>query len=555
MMKKLELDVRGMTCDTCPQHVENALLSVSGVQKVLIPGWQSTKAIVTVESGVKGEDLIAAVKRSGYSAFVNAESALDNRFDDNANGSEGGQDFDLLIIGAGSGGFAAAIKAVDLGFKVGLVGYGELGGTCVNVGCIPSKTLIRAAEAWHNAGNHPFNGVYTHQDRIDWEAIRNEKDNLVSSMRQSKYIDVLAAYPEITYLEGQATFQGNGSIAINNLYYTANRYIIATGAKPRMIAYPGIEGAEPLNSTTLMDLEKLPKSLIILGGRAIALELGQTMARLGVEVLILQRSTRLVPEHEPVIGRKIKEFLEMEGVGIITGVQIDRLSRKGDTRIVHTRVMGQDREFSADQILMALGREPNTDGIGLENVGVDVDENGAIVVNETMQTTNSRIYATGDVTSYPEYVYVAAAGGIAAAQNALTDDQKPLDLTAMPSVIFTDPQIATVGMTEAEARQAGYKVKVSTVNLEHLARAQAARDIRGFIKLVADEATNRLLGAHVLAAEAGEVIQTATLAIKFGLKLEDLTGTMFPYLTQVEGLKLAALGFEKDIALLSCCAG
>jgi len=554
-MKQLELDVRGMTCNTCPQHVENALLSVDGVQKVDIPGWQSTKAIVTVESGVKGEDLIAAVNRSGYSAFVKAETAMDKSFDDSANGSEGGQDFDLLVIGAGSGGFAAAIKAVDLGFKVGLVGYGELGGTCVNVGCVPSKTLIRAAEAWHNAGNHPFKGVHTQQGRIDWETIRTEKENLVSSMQQSKYVDVLAAYPEITYIEGHAIFQEDGSIAVNDQTYKANRIIIATGAKPRMIAFPGIEEVEPLSSTTLMDLDELPQSLIILGGRAIALELGQTMARLGVEVLILQRSTRLVPEHEPAIGRGIKEFLESEGVGVIAGVQIDRLSKNGNMRTVHVRVMSQDREFSADQILMALGREPNTVGMGLEKVGVELDEIGAIVVNETMQTTNPEIYATGDVTSYPEFVYVAAAGGIAAAQNALTSSQKPLDLTAMPSVIFTDPQIATVGMTEVEARQAGYKVKVSTVNLKHIARAQAARDIRGFIKLVADEATNRLLGAHVLAAEAGEVIQTATLAIKFGLTLEDLTDTMFPYLTQVEGLKLAALGFEKDIAMLSCCAG
>jgi mercuric reductase len=321
-----------------------------------------------------------------------------------------------------------------------------------------------------------------------------------------------------------------------------------------MIDFPGMEEAEPLNSTTLMELEQLPKSLIVLGGRAVALELGQTMARLGVDVLILQRSIRLVPDHEPQIGRRIKDYLEQEGIGVITGVEVERLSRDGETRIVHARVLGQEREFKADQILMALGREANTKGMGLENVDVELEQNGAIVVDKYMQSSNPAIYATGDVTTNPEFVYVAAAGGSVAARNALTDTKKPLDLSTVPGVIFTDPQIATVGLTEAQAKKEGHEVKTSTVDLEYVARAQAARDTRGFIKLVADEKTNRLLGAHILAAEAGEVIQSATLAIKFGLKVDDLTDTLFPYLTQVEGLKLAAIGFEKDVAMLSCCA-
>jgi mercuric reductase len=202
---------------------------------------------------------------------------------------------------------------------------------------------------------------------------------------------------------------------------------------------------------------------------------------------------------------------------------------------------------------MALGRRANTEGMGLENVDVELDTNGAIVVDEFQQSSNPAIYASGDVTNNPEFVYVAASGGSIAAQNALTDTQKALDLSTVPGVIFTDPQIATVGLTEAQARQNGYEVKTSTVNLEHVARAQAARDTRGFIKLVVDETSDRLLGAHILGAEAGEVIQTATLAIKFGLKVNDLTDTLFPYLTQVEGLKLAAMAFTRDVSKLSCC--
>jgi mercuric reductase len=343
-------------------------------------------------------------------------------------------------------------------------------------------------------------------------------------------------------------------VHVGDRQYRASRYVIATGAQPRMLPIPGLEEAQPLNSTTLMDLNELPRSLIILGGRAVALELGQMMARLGVEVLILQRSLRLVPEHEPEIGRGIQDYLEQEGIGVLTGVTVERLSREGDTRVVHVRLMGQQREFRADQVLMALGRQPNTQGLGLEDVSVAVDDSGTILVNEYQQTTNPTIYATGDVTTNPDYVYVAAAGGAVAARNALTGAQKPLDLSALPGVIFTDPQIATVGLTEAQARQQGYEVSASALSLDYVPRALVARDTRGLVKLVANAATGRILGAHVLAVEAGEVIQTATLAVKFGLTLDDLTDTLFPYLTQVEGLKLAALSFTKDVAKLSCCA-
>lgn len=522
-----------------------------------IPNWQSSKATIIAEADVPEEALTSSVKRAGYRATVKSSSAIDDAVEQGAHSAltrQGGHDFDLLVIGAGSGGFMAAIKATDLGFRVGMIGYGAIGGTCVNVGCVPSKTLIRAAEAWHKAGHHSFKGANTQQGDLDWGLVRTQKNDLVSQMRQRKYVNVLASYPKITYIEGPAQFTKDGSVRVGERIYKADRYVIATGAHPRMIDFPGSEKAKALNSTALMELEQLPKSLIVLGGRAVALELGQTMARLGVDVLILQRSTRLVPDHEPEIGRGIKDFLEQEGIGVITGVEVKRLSRDGDTRIVHARVLGQEREFKADQILMALGREANTRGLGLEHMDVKLEQNGAIVVDKYMQSSNPTIYATGDVTNNPEFVYVAAAGGSVAAQNALTDTKKPFDLSTVPGVIFTDPQIATVGLTEAQAKNEGYKVKTSTVGLEHVARAQAARDTRGFIKLVADETTNRLLGAHILAAEGGEAIQTATLAIKFGLKVDDLTDTLFPYLTQVEGLKLAAIAFEKDVAMLSCCA-
>lgn len=464
-------------------------------------------------------------------------------------------DFDLLVIGGGSAGFAAAIAACEMDKRVGIVNTGPIGGTCTNFGCIPSKALIRAAEVWHQTQHHPFEGLTTRAVNLDWNQVRQQKDRLIEGLRQSRYIDVLVAHGDIALMEGRAAFQPDGSVRVGDHTYRAERYVIATGGRPRVVPFPGVEESAPLTSTTLMDLPQLPKSLLILGGRAVALELGQMMAHFGVEVTILQRSPRLVPEHEPEIGQAIQDYLQDEGIHIVTDVQVERLRRDGETRVVQAHVMGQLQEYRAEQILMALGRQPNTDGLGLENVGVEVTADGAIVVDEFLQTTNPRIYAVGDVTPNPEYVYVAAAGGMLAARNAVNGAQKPFDLSIVPGVIFTNPQIATVGLTEAQARQAGYDVKTSTASLDYVAHAQVAYDTRGFIKLVADNATYRLLGAHVLADKGGEVIQTAVLAIKFGLTFDNLQSTLFPYLTQVEGLKLAALAFTKDLTKLSCCAG
>jgi mercuric reductase len=552
-LQQFDLGIGGMTCASCDKHVSHALEAVVGVESVNVPGWQSGKASVIASVDVTADALVQAVANAGYSATVRAQTPIHVQETDFQNDISS-SDFDLLVIGGGSGGFAAAITASGLGKRVGMINGGTIGGTCVNIGCVPSKALIRAAEAWHTAGHHPFKGATTTQANLDWATIRAEKDALVGSLRQSKYVDVLAAYPDVTFIEGYAAFREDGSVRVGDRHYTADRYVIATGAHPRMLPIPGIEDAEPLNSTTLMDLAELPESLIILGGRAVALELGQTMARLGVNVLMLQRSTRLIPDHEPEIGRAIQDYLEREGMGVITGVQVERLSRQGNTRIVHARVMGQQREFRADQIFMALGREANTKGLGLERVGVETDKDGFITVNPYQQTTNPKIFAVGDVTTNPELVYVAAAAGGIAAQNALIGAQKPLDLSALPQVVFTDPQIATVGLTEQQARKAGYEIRTSTVTLDHVPRALAARDTRGLIKIVAETGTGRILGVHVIAAEGGEVIQTATLAVKFGMTIDDMTSTLFPYLTQVEGLKLAALTFDKDVTMLSCCA-
>lgn len=462
-------------------------------------------------------------------------------------------DWDLLVVGGGSAGFAGAIAAAERGGRVAVVNAGPLGGTCTNRGCVPSKALIRAAEAWWRAGHHRFAGLSTAQVDLDWSRVQAQKDRLVGDLRQSRYADVLAAYPGITLVEGEAAFQPDGTVRVGERVLGADRYVVAVGARSRVLPLPGVAETEPLTSTTLLELDTLPESLVVLGGRAVALELGQMMARLGVEVTILQRSDRLVPDHEPEVGEAMAEYLGEDGVTVVTGVTVDGLGRNGDTRVVHGHVAGQPRTWRAGQVLMAAGRQANTDGLGLDLVGVKLTRDGRIAVNEFLQTANPAIYAAGDATPVPEYVYVAAASGTLTASNAFADEPVPLDLSVVPGVIFTDPQIATVGLTEAQARAAGHTVRATTIGMGPVARAHVAHDLCGMVKLVADEPTGRLLGAHIVTAEAGEVIPAATLAVKHQLTVDDLVGTLFPYLTYAEALRLAAVSFDKDPEKVSCC--
>lgn len=556
--KILELEVTGMTCDSCAAHVVKAIRQVDGVIEARVPSWKENKAIVTLEDEVEEREITGAVEDVGYGAKVIAQKSGLHR---SANIShEPNVDYDLVVIGTGGGGMGAAIRAAEMGHKVAIVEAGTIGGTCVNIGCVPSKTLIRAAHAYHIAGHHPFAGLKTKTEGVDWLALINQKDELVSELRNKKYVDVLNSYGDkITLIQGWARLNENADVVVNGEVLKAGRMVIATGARPKYLPLDGIEKVEVLDSTSAMALKQQPKSMIIIGGRAIALELGQTFARLGTSITILQRSPRLVPDHEPEIGETIAEYLREEGIEVYTGATPQAIRQENDEKILTVTVHGEPREFRAEQVLMAVGRMPNTSNMELKNAGVKLDKNGFIMVDQYLQTTNPKVYAVGDVTTLPKFVYVAAAAGGLAAENALNGNSKQFDLSFLPDVIFTDPQIATVGLTETQAKEKGYDVKTTVLPMEYVPRALAARDTRGFIKLVADRQSDRLLGAHVLAAEAGEVIQTAALAVKFGKEygftVQNLCEMLFPYLVQVEGLKLAAQTFNKDVAQLSCCAG
>ncbi len=463
--------------------------------------------------------------------------------------------FDLAVLGGGSAGFAAAIRAAELGARVALIERSVLGGTCVNVGCVPSKTLLRAAETNHRRTHHGFRGIPTTDGQPGWPLVRGHKDELTADLRQRKYWDVLGSYAAITLFQDHAGFTSRNELRLKDgRTIRASKIVVTTGASPWAPPIPGLADVGFLDNASAMALDSLPKSLVVIGAGSVGLELAQMFARLGVEVTVLEALPRVLPAEDPAIGEALGDYLRAEGLHIHAGAQIEQVRQAPQGYSVAFREGGPLGTAQADQLLIATGRRPNTQGFGLEAVGVTLGAKGEILVDEFLKTANPRVYAAGDVLGDPMFVYVAAYGGTLAAENALAGNARRYDLSALPKVTFTYPAVASVGLSEVEARGDGINSMTAVLSLEHVPRALAARDARGFVKLVADAATRRVVGAHILAPEAGEMITEPTLAIKFGLTIDDLTSTFHPYLTLSEGIKLAAQAFDRDVRKLSCCA-
>ena len=462
--------------------------------------------------------------------------------------------YDLAVIGAGSAGFSAAITAAGEGAQVALIGHGTIGGTCVNVGCVPSKTMIRAAETLHGARvAQRFAGIVGEAHINDWTKVIADKDELVRALRQKKYTDLLPDYNSVAYLEGAARLTHDG-VAVNGSTIPVAKTIVATGSAPSLPQIPGIEDVPYLTSTTALESTALPLSLLVMGGGYIGCELAQMFARAGTKVTLVTRS-HLLPDAEPEITQALTDYFANEGISVVTGLSYHRIERADEGVALTIEREGQLETLTAEHILLTTGRRPNTDDLGLADMGIETLGNGGIKVDDRMRTSRSGVYAAGDVTGRDQFVYMAAYGAKLAALNAMNGDSMVYDNSAMPWVVFTDPQVAGVGLSEAQARHAGYEIKTSIVPLDQVPRALAARDTRGLIKLVADDKTDVLLGAQILAPEGADSIQTMVLALKHGMTAKELGETIFPYLTTVEGLKLAAQSFGKDVTKLSCCAG
>lgn len=470
--------------------------------------------------------------------------------------------YDLAVIGSGGGAFAAAIRATSMGRSVVMIERGTLGGTCVNTGCVPSKALIAAAEACHVAtdASSRFPGISATADPVDMLALVGGKQALVESLRGEKYTEVAVSYGW-AMRHGDAAFAGEPDSPVLEVTAAdgsvetieADHYLVATGARPWAPPIDGLDEVGYLTSTTAMELTEVPESLLVLGGGYVALEQAQLFARLGAQVTVLARS-RLASKEEPEVSEALEDVFTEEGIRVVRRAMPNRASLDASTgqTVVTADIAGGEQEFRADQLLVALGRRPVTGRLRLDAVGVKTGDAGEIVVTDLLQSSNPRIWAAGDVTRHPKFVYVAAHHGTLVAENAFADADKSVDYTRLPRVTFTSPAIGAVGMTEKEVIATGIHCDCRVLPLHHVPRALVNRDTRGFIKLVANADTGEILGLTAVAKDAGELAAAGVHIV--GMTISEVADGWAPYLTMSEGIRIAAKAFTTDPSQLSCCA-
>ncbi len=562
MADTITLQIKGMTCDSCAMHAQQALETVPGVRSASV-SYPQRRAEIEVDASVGLDPLVAAVAALGYRARLpntpNKPSGLLNKTlggqDGETRRSGDGEALHIAVIGSGGAAMAAALKAVEQGARVTLIERGTIGGTCVNIGCVPSKIMIRAAHIAHMRRESPFDGgISSAVPVIDRGKLLAQQQARVDELRHAKYEGILDGNPAITVLHGEARFMSGHSLNVQlndggECEVAFDRCLIATGASPAIPPIPGLKDTAYWTSTEALISDTIPERLAVIGSSVVALELAQAFARLGSQVTILARGTLFLREDQ-AIGVAITAAFRAEGIEVLEHTQASHIAY-ADGEFVLTTGHG---ELRVDKLLIATGRAPNARSLNLEAAGVAINAQGAIVIDQGMRTNSPNIYAAGDCTDQPQFVYVAAAAGTRAAIN-MTGGDTVLNLRAMPAVVFTDPQVATVGYSEAEAHHDGIKTDSRTLTLDNVPRALANFDTRGFIKLIAEKGSGRLLGAHVVASEGGEVIQVAALALRARMTVQELSDQLFPYLTMVEGIKLCAQTFTRDVRELSCCAG
>lgn len=550
----ITLSISGMTCASCTHPIQEALVTIAGVSNARV-SYDEANAVIETDTEIHEKILFDAVEALGYTAKIIAPDNNTSLTKD-----ENKEELHVAIIGSGSGAFACAIKAAEGGAKVTLIeGSDVIGGCCVNVGCVPSKILIRAAQLAEQQRHNPFLGLENHAPQLSRALLAEQQIARVEELRAAKYQNILETNPALSLRKGWAEFKNANTLLVRENDGTeqevhADKILIATGSTPTV---PLINGLTPTSlqkvpywtSTEALLAQELPQHLVVIGSSVIALEIAQAYRRLGSEVTVLARHTLLYRD-DPLLGEKLTRCFKKEGIRVLKNTQVTKVTHDRSQFTVNTNAV----ELRCDRLLVSTGRHANTDQLNLSAVGVTTNKKGEIVVNERMETDVPSIYAAGDCCNMPQFVYVAAAAGNRAGINMTGGDSK-LDLSTMPAVIFTDPQVATVGLTEEQAKAQGIATDSRVLEMENVPRALANFETDGFIKLVVEKVSGRLIGAQILAHEGGELIQSAALAIRNRMTVTELADQLFPYLTMVEGLKLCAQTFNKDVKELSCCAG
>ncbi|PHR54160.1 MAG: mercury(II) reductase [Arcobacter sp.] len=539
-MKTYEFNIEGMTCDNCAFTI-NTKLEITGVKEKNVSYPESRATVVLDETKISAKNIKELINNNTHYKVVSFKEIK--------------QEKHLIIIGGGSAAFAATIQAKEYGVKVTMINAGlPIGGTCVNVGCVPSKNLIRASETMHKSNNNNFEGISSTSKLIDFKALMQSKEDLVLDLREQKYINIIKDMDDFELIEGRASLVSAHSVTVGERLIEGSHILITTGAHPMIANIKGLNEVNYLTNEEAFALEVLPKTMIVMGGSYIALEIAQIFSRLGTKVTVLQRSSRILSNEQDDIAKGLSTYLEEEGINIINNNDIQSVSEDEEGVTVYTLVDGKETFIKAQKIVIATGRKANTADMNLEEVGIRLQKNGSIEVNELLQTSIETVYAAGDVLGSNMFVYAAAYEGKLAASNAFSSLKKKVNYTVLPWVIFTDPQVAGVGMDEVQAKNAGIDYEVAMLPLSYVPRSIAAKDTRGFIKLLRNREDDTFIGARILAAEGSELLMEIALAIRFGIKVSELKEMLHPYLTLSEGIKLAAIAFSKDVKELSCCA-
>lgn len=469
------------------------------------------------------------------------------------------ESYEYAIIGQGAAAFAAAIKANDLGIKTVMFGHNVtagtlIGGTCVNVGCVPSKTLITESNVLDKYNYNRFPGIDYDVKVTEYARAEKEKDRLVNAYRKSKYFDVLQKLKNVTFIDDFAELKRGKVIKSAGKEFKAHKILIAAGARANIPKIKGIESVQYLTNEEALSLKKVPDSIVFLGGGAIALELAQMFKHYGSDVHVLERSNKILSKWEPEVSSHIQEYLLGSGINLYTDSDVKEVFKEKEKIVVKATISGRETDIKAEKLIVSTGRTPNIERFDLIGLGINTDKKGFIKIKDTMETSSTDIYAAGDVTGEPMLEALAAKEGNIATHNAFTKRKKRIRFNEIPSAIFTLPEAARVGLTDKEASERGIKCSCRTVLLKDVPKANIIRDTRGLIKMVIDSRTKRILGVEIVSENAADIIHEATLAIKSNLKIDDIIDTVHVFPTLSEAIKIVAQSFYRpDIINLSCC--
>ncbi|BAI80382.1 mercuric reductase [Deferribacter desulfuricans SSM1] len=539
----IRLRIIGMTCQHCAKTIKKAVEGLEDVEKVNI---YFPQGYAEIEGNSDVNKIIKVIEKAGYKAEkISIEKDVYISKD---------HVYDLIIVGGGSAGFAAAIKVSELGGKALIIENDVIGGTCLNRGCVPTKHLIDIAKTYFTPKSNPFKGIELLQKRLDLELIINEKNKLLDELRKEKYWNVLDSYKSIEYKKGVAEFISDGVIKINNEKLTYNKVVIASGARPLIPPIKGLDNINYMTNNEILNINYLPKHLLIIGGSAVGLELGQIFLRFGSKVTIIEALSDIAFNEEPEIRSVLKDALQKEGMNIYTSAKVINIYRTNDEIEIEVEINGVKNSIRGTDLLLATGRKPNTDKLELKNVNVETDERGFIKVNRFMQTTNQKIYAAGDCIGGLMLVTTAALEGGIAGENAILGNKRKVDYLSIPHAIFTEPEISSVGLTFKQALEKKIDAEYRVLYFDMVPRAQAMKKVNGTVKIVVDKKNKRILGIHICGFDAADIIHKAVFLVKYGLTINDVIKMTDVYPTLSESIKLCAQTFIKDVSKLSCCA-